>query len=80
MPSVLIIDGYRFYFYANEGNEPAHIHVYYNKAVAKFWLEPVVLAKNLGMTAGELSKASHLTKENSKFLKEKWDEFRSKKT
>lgn len=80
MPSVLIIDGYRFYFYANEGNEPAHIHVSYNKAVAKFWLEPVILAKNLGMTANELSKASRLTKENGKFLKEKWDEFRSKKT
>lgn len=27
MPTVLRVDGYRFFFYSNEGNEPPHIHV-----------------------------------------------------
>jgi hypothetical protein len=27
MPTVLRIDGYRFFFFSNEGNEPVHIHV-----------------------------------------------------
>ena len=27
VPTVLRIGGYRFFFYANENNEPRHIHV-----------------------------------------------------
>ncbi|HEY9092474.1 MAG TPA: DUF4160 domain-containing protein [Parasphingorhabdus sp.] len=27
MPTVLRINGYRFYFYSHEPNEPPHIHV-----------------------------------------------------
>ena len=27
MPTVLRINGYQLYFYAEEGNEPPHIHV-----------------------------------------------------
>ncbi|MFZ2655985.1 MAG: DUF4160 domain-containing protein [Victivallales bacterium] len=26
MPTILMIMGWRLYFYANEGNEPIHIH------------------------------------------------------
>ncbi len=27
MPTVLVWNGYRFYFFSNEGFEPPHIHV-----------------------------------------------------
>ena len=27
MPTVLMIKGFRFFFYAEEGNEPVHVHV-----------------------------------------------------
>ncbi len=27
MPTVLKIDGFRFHFYSDEGNEPSHIHI-----------------------------------------------------
>lgn len=33
MPIVLIIEGFVFFFYSSEGNEPPHIHV--EKAGAK---------------------------------------------
>jgi hypothetical protein len=39
---------YRLYFYSHEGNEPPHIHVDRDDWSAKFWLEPVALAVNLG--------------------------------
>jgi hypothetical protein len=44
MPRVFIWDGYRFHFFANEGDprEPAHIHVAAPDADAKFWLFPEV--------------------------------------
>jgi len=27
MPTVLVVDGFRFFFWSNEGTEPPHIHV-----------------------------------------------------
>jgi hypothetical protein len=27
MPTVLVVDGFRFFFFSNEGFEPPHIHV-----------------------------------------------------
>ncbi|MCP4153073.1 MAG: DUF4160 domain-containing protein, partial [bacterium] len=42
MPVVFRYKGYRFFFYSNEGETlaPLHIHVRKGEAVAKFWLEP----------------------------------------
>lgn len=36
------IEGYKFSFYSNEGNEPPHIHVKKAGSEAKFWLTPHV--------------------------------------
>ena len=41
MPTVDRIGPYRFFFFANEGNEPPHVHVQRGRALAKFWLQPV---------------------------------------
>ena len=44
MPKVFDWNGYRFHFFANEGDprEPPHVHVRKDGAEAKFWLTPVV--------------------------------------
>ena len=44
MPSVLRTQGYRLFFYSNEGDprEPIHIHVMRAGAEAKIWLGPPV--------------------------------------
>ncbi len=42
MPKVLFINGYSFFFFSNEGNEPIHVHVKKGDAIAKFWLKPEV--------------------------------------
>jgi len=42
MPTILIINGYRFYFYSNENDEPVHIHVEKAEGNAKYWLEPKI--------------------------------------
>jgi len=78
-PTIFIKKGYRFYFYSNEGQEPLHVHVQYHSASAKFWLNPVVLANNLGMDASELGQAAKMVKENENRIKEKWNEFFSRK-
>ena len=38
MPTVLRWNGYRFYFFSNEGSEPPHIHVDKAGHTAKYWL------------------------------------------
>jgi hypothetical protein len=44
MPTVLQIEGFRFFFYSRENWEPPHIHVESGDKLAKFWLNPVQLA------------------------------------
>ncbi|MBO1110252.1 DUF4160 domain-containing protein, partial [Plesiomonas shigelloides] len=57
MPVILRINGYRFFFYSNEGVplEPAHVYVSKAGNEAKSWLEPeTVLSRNDGFGAREL--------------------------
>jgi len=41
MPTVLHIRGWRLFFYANEGNEPPHIHARKGDAECKYWLDSI---------------------------------------
>jgi hypothetical protein len=75
MPTVLRAGPYRFYFYSHEPNEPPHVHVDRDDLSAKFWLEPVSLARNLGFNARELRRLQSLTMEHRTELLEAWHEF-----
>ena len=75
MPTVLRIGAYRFFFYANEGSEPAYIHIQSGRSLAKFWLQPVALASSTGFAAQELTKLHGLVRENEALFKEVWHEF-----
>ncbi len=77
MPTVLRVFGFRFHFYSDEGNEPPHIHVESGDGECKFWLSPVVLARNHGMTAADIRKVERLVYEHQAFLLEKYDDFQS---
>ncbi|MFM7220799.1 MAG: DUF4160 domain-containing protein [Nodosilinea sp. LVE1205-7] len=72
MPTILRVGPYRLYFYSHEPNEPPHIHIDRDKLSAKFWLEPVVLASNLGFSAKECRKLESIVQENQQTLLEAW--------
>jgi hypothetical protein len=38
MPTVVMVRGWRVFFYSEEGNEPIHVHVRKGECEAKFWL------------------------------------------
>jgi hypothetical protein len=38
--TILYVQGWRFYFYSNEGNEPMHVHAVKGDAECKYWLDP----------------------------------------
>lgn len=40
MPTILYIRGWRLFFYANEGNEPPHVHARKGDVECKYWLYP----------------------------------------
>lgn len=75
MPTIFVIDGYRFFFFSNEGNEPKHIHVEKAEKYAKFWLNPVILAVNYKFNSAELKKIEALVEERKKEIEVKWDEY-----
>ena len=75
MPTVLRIDAFRFHFYSDEGDEPAHIHVDTGDGECKFWLDPVVLAKSVNVSPTNVRKIERLVFEHRNFLMEKYHEF-----
>ena len=74
MPVALRVKGYRFFFFSLEGHEPPHIHVEQAERFAKFWLNPVSLAKSRGFRSGELSEIQKIVEETRDTLLEKWNE------
>ncbi|AOP33483.1 hypothetical protein A0128_06255 [Leptospira tipperaryensis] len=78
MPKVFEINGYKFFFFANEGNprESLHIHIRKGERVAKFWIEPqVMLAENYGFRSQELSWIQEEIERNQVLIQGKWNDF-----
>jgi hypothetical protein len=60
MPTVLLINGYRFYFYINE-HEPIHVHVSKAGKEARFVLIPAIdLSNNRGFKRSEIREIVNL--------------------
>ena len=74
MPTVLLINGYRFFFFSNERKEPIHIHIEKAEKYAKFWMKPLCLAINYGFTGKELREISELIDKNETKIRDKWNE------
>lgn len=77
MPTVLRIGSFRFHFYSDERNEPAHIHVATSDGECKFWLDPVRLSRNKGLAPHVVRQIERLVFEHYFLLKEKYNEFHS---
>ena len=75
MPTVFRSGPYRMFFYAGDREEPAHIHVERDRSEAKFWLDPIRLARSYGFSASELNRIELLIAENQQLLLDKWNEF-----
>jgi Domain of unknown function (DUF4160) len=74
VPTVLRLEGFRFFFFSNERNEPVHIHVEKQSGYAKFWLQPVRLARSRRFDDPTLSKLHRMVRENEALFLEGWNE------
>ena len=74
MPAIGDIGPYRFFFYSAEGREPPHVHVRRGRATAKFWLNPVRLARSRRIGDHELLAIRKIVEENQDRILEAWNE------
>jgi hypothetical protein len=78
MPTVLKAGPYRFFFYAGDRSEPAHVHVERDDCTAKFWLAPVRLQNSGGFSRSELNQIYNLINEHHEHLMRSWHDFFSR--
>jgi hypothetical protein len=69
MPTVLQTGPHRFYFYSHE---PPHVHVDRDNHSAKFWLQPIGLARNFGFSPKELRRIQKLVAQHQVEFLEVW--------
>jgi hypothetical protein len=77
MPVVLRSEGYRLFFYSNEGDprEPVHVHVMRSGAEAKLWLDPVVtIARSERFSANELRAIIRIVETHRETIRRAWHE------
>ncbi|MGI8837531.1 MAG: DUF4160 domain-containing protein [Pyrinomonadaceae bacterium] len=74
-PTILRVGPYRFFFYANDRNEPPHVHVERDDKLAKFWVEPVRLVDRGGFSTTEINRIRKLLDENSELVLRSWNEY-----
>ncbi len=74
MPTIDDIGPYKFFFYSAEGAELPHVHVHRDQSTAKFWLNPVRLARSRRFGDHELRTIQKLVEENKDRMLEAWNE------
>lgn len=79
MPTVLYIKGWRFFFYANEGNEPIHIHIQKGEKECKFWLNidnySIEEAYTYDMNKKDIREVRKILLQNLDEIAEAWNQF-----
>ncbi|MEW5957516.1 MAG: DUF4160 domain-containing protein [Chloroflexota bacterium] len=78
MPVVWRIRGYRFWFYAADLGEPAHVHVGKEGKEAKYWLASIALARSKGFRDHELNEIERILVEYQEDILEVWRKEQSK--
>lgn len=77
LPTLLDINGFKFFFYANE-HEPKHIHVMKNEGFAEIELESLNVVQNY-LKPKDLKTALEIIKEHQQNFIRKWNEWFDKR-
>lgn len=79
MPTLLLLNGIRYFFYSNENNESIHVHVTKGNANGKIWLEPLIRIKYMdGFSNAEQKDILEVINKYALDFKQKWNEYFSK--
>ena len=79
MPTILVIFGWRLFFYANEGNEPIHVHCRKGDMECKYWLHSETYeleeAFSFSLSSKDRREIRKIIFEHFDYIEEQWDEF-----
>lgn len=75
MPTIYRENGFRFYFFSHEPNEPPHVHIDKGEATIKIWLGSLEVAKSRGFRAHQISGIISVVSEHQMLFTEKWHEY-----
>jgi len=83
LPTVLYINGWRFFFYSNEGNEPIHIHAKKGEQECKYWIDVEEFSAIEAFSSNMNSSDKRLVKEiiytNFRLIEIEWNKFQERK-
>ena len=74
MPTVLKIDGYRFFFFSDE-HTPEHIHIEKGDSYIRIEIESLKVTNSYNINSKETKKLVKLVTEHKDKLREAWDEY-----
>ena len=80
MPKVFEQDGFKFFFFSGDSDEPCHIHIKKGNGDGKIWLEPLLKIEYLiDFKKQEESKIKKIVKVNREYFIEMWYEYFTEK-
>jgi uncharacterized protein DUF4160 len=83
MPTILLVMGWRFFFYSNEGKEPIHVHCKKGDMECKFWLDSqnfdVEEAYSYNMNSSSKREVKKIIFEYFDFIEAEWNKFQKEK-
>ncbi|MGI9228885.1 MAG: DUF4160 domain-containing protein [Gammaproteobacteria bacterium] len=82
MPTILVLLGWRLFFYANEGNEPVHIHCRKGDAECKYWIDKenfdIQEAYAYNLSPRDKKQIRKIIFEHFDYIVEQWVEFQKR--
>lgn len=83
MPTILLIAGWRLYFWANENNEPMHIHAEKGDMECKFWIDTenfeITSALEYNLTPQARREIKKIIYEHLDYIESEWKRFFNQK-
>ncbi|MBF0220210.1 MAG: DUF4160 domain-containing protein [Gammaproteobacteria bacterium] len=79
MPTILMLMGWRLFFYSNEGNEPMHVHCRKGDMECKYWIDEELFdiheAYSFRMTTSDKKQIRKIIFQHFEHIVEQWYEF-----
>ncbi len=79
MPTILLVMGWRFFFYSNEKSEPVHIHCRKAEKECKYWLDTrnfdLQEAYSYSMNNKDKREVKKIIFEYFEFIEQEWNRF-----
>jgi hypothetical protein len=83
VPTILLILGWRLFFYSNENEEPIHIHCRKNDMECKYWLKSEIFALEeayaYNMSPRDTREIRKIIFDNFEYIEQQWENFRQRR-